>query len=52
MAEYRRDHGSATNAAHNEPRATFIVPTQATDAQGDDGGEADRLEEEDAEEHC
>lgn len=52
MTQHWRHNGSATNTADNEPGTTFIVMTQATDAEGDDGGETDRLEEEDDEEHC
>ena len=47
----RWDHSSATDARDNEPGPTFRVPADPTDAQCDDGGEADTFKEESQAQH-
>lgn len=51
FAGQSRDASTASNAGDDQARASFIMATQASDAEGDDGRETDTLEEQDQEHH-
>lgn len=50
-ASQGRDDGAAKDTTNDQSGTALRVATQSAHAQGDDGGEADGLEEEDDEEH-